>query len=96
MPLGGDALIVHAARIQMTIEQVRLDVESRALTRPDLPTVTYRRRRLVVPGWKFVLDVYTTWPDIGPAPDGIVLPGHVTGVPGERSTVTDRPEQRAA
>ena len=57
----------------------------------DVPReVTYRRRMLHVPGWvlgetgaPLRLDVYTTWPDAGFPPDGMILPGCVTGVPGE-------------
>lgn len=56
------------------------------------PCITYRRRRLSVPGWRLVLDVYTTWPDDGAIPDGIVLPGHVTGVPGESEPLTAHKE----
>ncbi len=52
--------------------------------------ISYRRRMLAVPGWvldttglPLHLDVYTTWPDVGFPPDGMILPGCVTGVPGE-------------
>lgn len=53
--------------------------------------VIYRRRRVLVRGWRFPLDCLTTWtPDL-PIPDGCLLPGYVHGVPAEQE-----PNPRAA
>lgn len=45
--------------------------------------VTYHRTRVLVPGWRFPLNVLTNWTAEHAAPDGVVLPGYVVGVPGE-------------
>lgn len=88
LPEGGEALMVDPGGSPWRTYPLPLGGET-LMSAPR--AITYRRRRLVVPGWRFVLDVYTTWPVHGPLPDGIVLPGFVTGVPGERCKLAERP-----
>lgn len=41
--------------------------------------VLYQRRRILVPGWRVVLTVYTSYPYHVEIPTGTVLPGGVQG-----------------
>lgn len=87
LPDGSASLITRANPPSRVVADFNAPYE---IDPPDPPTITYHRRRMVIPGWRIALTVYTTWAIDGPMPDGIVLPGFVTGVPGERCRIDER------